>query len=107
MAVDDDAAEPPPVVRFVVAAEFDAGCFDGLAMGGKDFAIGAAFGWIVVRACVTGGGVARISRSLISRVSAAEDDLPFGDAVSVTGTIVVVVGVERIAVAVLSVSGTP
>ena len=98
--MDEDAAD--------LAAEFDAGCFDGVATGGNDFTIGgaAAFGGIIVCAFVTGGGVARISRNLISRVSAG-DGIPFGDAISVTGTIVVVVGVERIAVAVLSVSGTP
>ena len=101
-AVDVDAVEPPLTVRCDVAAEFDV---DGMAPRGDDFATGAA----AFDVWVTGGGVARISFNLNSRVSVGAD-VAFGNVISVTGAIVVVhvevVGAIAVAVDVVSVSVT-
>jgi hypothetical protein len=67
-----------------------------VATRGGDFTIGAAaFDVSTACACVTGGGVARISRNLNSRVSGGAY-VAFGDAISVTGANVVFVGLELV-----------
>ena len=66
---------------------------DGVAGRGDDFPIGTAGFDVCV--CAPRKGAARISRNRNSRVRAGED-VAFGDVISVTGAIVLVLVVELV-----------